>query len=130
MKKVPIDKLRLFEETKKLWPNVITYDGMEINKDSISGLQILNVLHQNIKNKFDDLDDWTGLTIWAFHQALWVHSKKELSQMRSKVFTSDVTFEMFEHWMQENLCDDFWEAEREVYNSKRGEKGQKVCRAR
>jgi len=117
MDKEPIDKLKLFEETKNLWPNIITYDGMEINEESISGLQILNVLHHNIKNKFDDLDDWTSLTIWAFHQALWVYSKNELKQRRLKVCTNDVTFEMFEHWMQENLCDDFWKAERKVYNS-------------
>ena len=118
MKKELMNKLELFEDTKSLWPDIIKYEGMEINGNLVSGLQILNVLREDITKTFDNLDDWTGLTIWAFHQALWAHSKTEISQMRSKVFTNDITFEMFEYWMQKNLLDEFWATERKIYNAK------------
>jgi hypothetical protein len=110
-----INKLELFEHVRSLWPQQINLGGMIVNNKHITGLQILNELYYEIEASFDINDHWHQLAIWAFHQALWVYSEGRLNTGESTVHTADITFEIFDQKMRENLEDESWAKERAEY---------------
>ena len=110
-----LDKAKLFENTKALWPDIINPSGMVIGGNKYKGSDILNAIYWQLENTFGVNDHWKQLSIWAFHQAI----PEEYSDLLDRGYSirpRDVKFEDFAKKMRETLLgDDAWEKERSIY---------------
>lgn len=105
-----MDKQALLDRVKSLWPNAITLrpDG---------GQAALNNIYWPIEEELEgEGNEWTMLSAWAFHQALWELAKTEVGVGRAILCPADVTLEAFDHWMRRNLSDETWAQVRREYD--------------
>lgn len=112
-----IEKARLLERTRKRWPLTIRV----VPKDGVPCFEAepcLNEVYQAIEASCEPAGEWTAednwvhVANWSFHQALWGLAERSGERNLSR---SEVTFEMFDHCMRENLSDGCWDAERLEY---------------
>jgi hypothetical protein len=115
-----IDKMKLFETTRKRWPQ-----NFQITPtDEVPGFraepQLVSVFDTidescNPLDEWTQADNWTSVANWSFHQALWNLAKQQATE--GLIRRDDVTFEMFDVWMRSNLTDESWTAERQEYEA-------------
>ncbi|MCH4891850.1 hypothetical protein GO308_01840 [Sphingomonas sp. SFZ2018-12] len=115
-----LEKIKLFERTRDRWPlnvHIRPKDGVPCFEANPCLVDVYRNIEADCEPTEDwtPEDEWTNLANWAFHQALClIAESSEEGQLRR----DQVTFEMFDKCMKENLWgDDCWIAERVEYEA-------------
>ena len=113
-----IEKLKLLERTRERWPTnvrVCPRDGVPCFEADPSLVDLYRAIEAACEPKGDWTaeDEWTKLANWSFHQALWAIAERSGER---QIYRDEVTFEMFDKYMKENLSgDDCWIEQRVEY---------------
>jgi len=112
-----IEKTKLFDGTREQWPLTIRV----LPKDGVTRFDsdpCLNDVYRAVQagcepaGEWTAEDEWANLANWSFHQALWALAERAGER---HLYRDEVTFEMFDRCMRNNLSDDSWDAERLEY---------------
>lgn len=112
-----IEKAKLFERTRGRWPrtvSVVPKEGVPCFESSPSLTDIYRAIEVSCEPAGDWTAEhnWTSVANWSFHQALWSLAERAGERDLSR---DEVTFDMFDKCMRENLSDDCWDEERIEY---------------
>lgn len=114
-----IEKSKLYERTRRRWPSafrVIPAHGVPGFESEPNLLEVYQAIEAGCQPAGERAaeDEWTGLANWSFHQALWGLAKESVCER--DIRREEVTFEMFDTRMRDNLSLDCWAAERGDYD--------------
>ena len=98
----------LFETIKAHWP-----EELELNESTRSDL---NTIYWDLESQINhETEHWLNVSSWAFHQALDVFVKQQISSGFKTVKLSEMPLSLFNKQMLFNLEEDGWEEELEQY---------------
>ena len=112
-----IEKTKLFEQTRERWPltvHVLPTNGVPCFEAVPSLVDVYRTIEVSCEpeGEWRAEDEWIGIANWSFHQALWALAE---SSSQRHLHREEVTFEMFDKCMRENLSEDCWKVERLEY---------------
>ncbi len=104
---------KLFDCVRTSWPHSII---LKSDASSGEGDAVWSVMHcyDSLEPKFA-ADDWLAIGAWSFHQALMELVRLKIKSGLTTVNPADVSFEVFDANMRENLDDETWAEERSRY---------------
>jgi hypothetical protein len=112
-----IEKTRLFERTRGRWPltvHVVPKEGVRCFEATPCLNEVYRTIEASSKpaGEWTAEDNWTHVANWSFHQALWTLAERPDERHLDR---NEVTFDMLDRCIRENLSDDCWDAERLEY---------------
>lgn len=114
-----MDMRILFNAVRELWPYYIDLTRSNANDDGMPFWELVEI-YERIERGISSDDVWMDLSAWAFHQALVELAENAVAQNVSNLDVSEVSLEMFDHYIRENLADPSWEEERAAYTKHNG----------
>ena len=109
----------LFARMQELWPSVIDISRKNADGNDITFWSLIDI-YDRIESDIQPDDDWTGVSAWAFHQALMELAGIAAVQNISSLHVPDVPLPLFDRFLRENLSDPSWENERAAYIKQNG----------
>jgi hypothetical protein len=112
-----VEKTKLFKHARERWPltvRVLPTDGVPCFEARPCLVEVYRAIEASCEpaGEWTAEDEWKNLANWSFHQALWALAERAGER---ELRRDEVTFEMFDRCMRENLLDESWKAERLEY---------------
>lgn len=97
------------------WPQTVRIDDASGVVDGGGMFPTLSRTWNEVEAGVSDADEWRKLAAWSFFQAAHKLAIDAYHGQRVSISMNEISIYEFEHFMLENLSDESWNRERELF---------------